>query len=227
MWLAFLVLVGLAIGAVLLVLGIVAAVIGVLVALAHVLPLLLIAAGAWLLVRAARGPRRGRWHDAPARPRRSTAPRASTPPADHRSERRTRPAARPRRELPIDVQILAEQVRRKAEVLLGHADRFPAYSQDLHIVRQTAAEYLPRTIGAYLALPGIDDPVVGAGGRTALQELREQLELMDAKLDEITRRLQRDDLDRMLANRRFLEDRFDVRDDSQPATPAGRETGAA
>ena len=45
------------------------------------------------------------------------------------------------------------EIRRKVEVLLSYADRFPPFSKDLFLVRQTASEYLPRTINAYLALP--------------------------------------------------------------------------
>ncbi|MCC6177683.1 MAG: hypothetical protein IT305_20470 [Chloroflexi bacterium] len=119
------------------------------------------------------------------------------------------PEARPRRELPIDVQVKVEQIRHKADVLLAHADRFPPFSHDLHLVRQTVADYLPRTVEAYLALPGDDDPVIPSAGKTALEELRGQLQLLDTKLDDITQNLQRGDLDRLLANRRFLEERFE------------------
>lgn len=250
MWLLFLLL-ALAFGALLLVLGLVAAVVGVVVAAVHALPLLLILAGAWLLFRATRGIGRDRRAEASRPSRHQAAPRdmgrrpvPSRPvdrqPADQhpvgrpdrertgeRAAPANRPEAEPRRELPIDARVKVEQIRHKADVLLGYADRFPPYSQDLHIVRQTAAEYLPRTVRAYLALPGEDDPLVGAGGKTALQELREQLELMDAKLDQITQALQRNDLDRMLANRRFLEERFDVREGEAQADPPGRSTDAA
>src|SRR5205807_5533242 len=90
-------------------------------------------------------------------------------------------------ELPIDVQVKVEQIRRKVDVLLGYADRFPPFSQDLYLVRETASDYLPRTIGAYLALPkqtGAEKPV-SPDGRTAYQELKAQLDLLDAKLDDI------------------------------------------
>ena len=112
-------------------------------------------------------------------------------------------------ELPIDVQVKVDQIRRKVEMLLAFASRFPPFSKDLYLVRQTATEYLPRTIDAYLALPaGSADQVVPALGLTADQELRQQLDLLDQKLDEIANDLQRQDYDRLLANRRFLEERF-------------------
>src|SRR5207248_2377065 len=89
-------------------------------------------------------------------------------------------------ELPIDVQVKVEQIRRKVEVLLSYADRFPPFSKDLFLVRQTSSEYLPRTINSYLALPpeAADQPLAGAGP-TPHHELKAQLDLLDAKLDEI------------------------------------------
>ena len=107
-------------------------------------------------------------------------------------------------------------------MLLGYADRFPPFSQDLHMVRQTAADYLPSDCGGLPGAAGRDDPVVAATGKTALDELRAQLQLLDAKLDEIAQDLQRQDLDHLLANRRFLEERFRMRDADRPINPAAR-----
>jgi hypothetical protein len=112
-------------------------------------------------------------------------------------------------ELPIDMQVKVEQIRRKVDVLLGFADRFPPFSKDLYVVQQTATEYLPRTIEAYLALlPEAAERPLGTTGRTPHQELQAQLDLLDAKLDEIAQDLERQDVDRLLANRHFLETRF-------------------
>jgi len=198
---------------------------------AYLFPILLILAGVWLLARVlhgsddsrrakrdARAQRRG-----PCRP--AATPATSRPVQQHPSERR--PASPPRRELPIDVQVKAEQIRHKVDVLLGYADRFSPFSQDLYLVRQIAADYLPRTIAAYLAVPGVNDPLVGATGRTALDELREQLRILDSKLDDITLNLQRQDLDGLLANRRFLEERFGLHDGMAPNTSARRGADAA
>jgi ABC-type nickel/cobalt efflux system permease component RcnA len=134
----------------------------------------------------------------------------------------SRPAADRQTELPIDLQVKVEQIRRKVDVLLGYADRFPPFSQDLFLVRQTATDYLPRTIEAFLAMPkqSTDKPMA-TDGKTARQELKGQLDLLDSKLDEIAQDLQRQDADRLLANRRFLESRFGLRDEKPFAVKNG------
>ena len=182
-------------------------------ALGVVAPWLLFGFLIWAVFSMSHGPRRQQWtrhswqnqpwsgYRTPRPTQARVQPREPPVPAQ--------PAAQPRPELPIDVQVKVEQIRRKVEVLLGFASRFPPFSQDLYLVRQTASDYLPRTIDAYLALPAVDeDRIVLAVGKPALQELKDQLDLLDRKLDEIAEDLQRRDLDRLLANRRFLEDRF-------------------
>jgi hypothetical protein len=180
-------------------------------------PWVLIILGAWIIWRANR-PRRHR------RPHREWRHNGG-PIIEHEPTRaatqavashETLPAKPQRRELPIDVQVMVEQITRKADVLQTYADRFPPMSRDLHIVRQTTADYLPRTVQAYLSLPSDDDPFDIMTNERALQELRSQLKLLDAKLDEIAQDLQRQDMERLLANRRFLEERF-----SRPETTSG------
>jgi len=111
--------------------------------------------------------------------------------------------------LPMDVQLKAEQIARKAESLLRYRDRFPTGSHELYVLESTQNQWLPDTIDAYLALPaGYAHAPVSADGKTALQSLWEQLNLMDGKLDEIGHNLHRQNLDRLVANGRFLEERF-------------------
>jgi ABC-type nickel/cobalt efflux system permease component RcnA len=195
-------------------------------------PVLLIALGAWMFWhedgRHARQGRWGRGHRAakmwPAADQRQ---QSTQQPKDKRSPgaidtRSLRPA-----ELPIDVQVKVEQIRRKVDVLLSYADRFPPFSQDLYLVRQTASDYLPRTISAYLALPKqtVEKPL--SAGMTAYQELKAQLNLLDSKLDDIAQDLQRQDTDRLLANRRFLEDRFGLREGKPILEPSPGASPAA
>jgi hypothetical protein len=173
-------------------------------------PILLIALGVWLLWRhdGRHTQHHHRRHD--RRAHRSKRQREQ-PAVEHPEPAVAAPAPvqlRPR-ELPIDVQVKVEQIRRKIEVLLSYADRFPPFSQDLYLVRQTASDYLPRTIDAYLALPKhVAERPLATDGKTPHEELKAQLDLLDAKLDEIAQDMQRQDTDRLLANRRFLEERF-------------------
>src|ERR1051325_1073987 len=114
-------------------------------------PVLLIALGAWLFWHED-GRHAGGWANAPrAVHRRDQRQTPAQRPGDKRASADPRPLRQP--ELPIDVQVKVEQIRRKVDVLLSYADRFPPFSQDLYLVRPTASDYLPRTINAYLALP--------------------------------------------------------------------------
>jgi hypothetical protein len=193
-------------------------------------PVLLIGLGIWMFWHEdGRHARRERWQRGPRALRtqpsgdqRQHAPRhghsadlAHSAHSGHSAhEKREDPRTLRPPELPIDVQVKVEQIRRKVDVLLSYADRFPPFSQDLYLVRQTASDYLPRTISAYLALPkpAAGETPLSADGKTAYQELKAQLDLLDSKLDDIAQDLQRQDTDRLLANRRFLEDRFGSRD---------------
>src|SRR5207237_4614687 len=157
------------------------------------------------------------WHEDGQHRRRRTSRSWGRLPRAARAESRQQPQPTQKQplqksELPIDLQVKVEQIRRKVDVLLGFADRFPPFSQDLYLVRQTASEYLPRTISAFLSLSheSAEKPL-SADGKTAHQELKAQLDLLDSKLDEIAQDLQRQDADRLLANRRFLEARFGLR----------------
>lgn len=201
-------------GAVGLLVALLSGVVGLVGAVAQGAPWLFVIAGLWLLMASGRDSRRQRarharrWDRAHGRHPVRVPVRVAEPPSAAAEAPVRAAAAAP--ELPIDVQVKVEQIRRKVEVLLSYADRFGPFSQDLHIVQQTAHEYLPRTLEAYRALPAESaESVVLPNGKTAASELREQLHLLDTKLDEIATDLQRRDAERLLANRRFLEDRFE------------------
>jgi hypothetical protein len=111
--------------------------------------------------------------------------------------------------LPADVQSRVAQIRQEILELLPHTAQFPVGSPDLYVLQRTAVDYLPTTIEAYLALPpSYATQRAIQGDRTSLDVLREQLELLDAKMDEIAEAVHQRDSDRLLANGIFLEDRF-------------------
>jgi hypothetical protein len=110
--------------------------------------------------------------------------------------------------LPAEAEKQADRIRRKAAVLGQHPDRFPIGSKDLYTVQQTSAEYLPETVKTYLEVPtwSVDTPT--GDGRTPVQILTSQLDLLEGKLDEIAESVRKQRVDNLLANERFLEQNF-------------------
>jgi len=96
----------------------------------------------------------------------------------------------------------------RSEILPG-IDHLPPGSLELYLIERTARDYLPAAVDAYLRLPG--DYVSlqpGSRGRTPLDVLLEELGLLDAEMRRIAELVHRTDMDRLLAHRRFLADRF-------------------
>ena len=111
--------------------------------------------------------------------------------------------------LPADVYEKVAKIRLEILALLPHTASFPTGSRDLFVIRRTATDYLPASLGAYLSLPAdYATNVEVAGGRTSLQLLGEQLDLLDRKMGEIADAVRNQDVQRLLVHGRFLEDQF-------------------
>lgn len=81
--------------------------------------------------------------------------------------------------------------------------------QNVFLIRQTALEYLPRALNAYLALPrAYAEKRTVANGRTPHDELLAQLQLLNSKMQEVADNIAKRDTDRLIANGRFLQERF-------------------
>jgi len=116
--------------------------------------------------------------------------------------------------LPAPVMAKLLKIQQEISDLIPFTAQFPTGSQDLYVIQRTATDYLPATLQAYLALPPqyAATKVVQAG-KTALQVLSDQLDLLGSKMDEITDAVHKQDSDRLLANGRFLEERFGNKSD--------------
>jgi hypothetical protein len=101
------------------------------------------------------------------------------------------------------------EIRLEILALLPHASGFPMGSRDLFVLQRTSTDYLQTSIEAYLALPrsGAASSVL-PGGRTALQVLSDQLDLLLWKTGEIGETICQQDSERLLAHGRFLEESF-------------------
>ena len=93
--------------------------------------------------------------------------------------------------------------------ILPHYADFPAGSPDLFVVGRTATDYLPSALQAYLNLPRAYATLHKmANGKTADQVLSDQLDLLATKMDDVADAVHKKDSDALLANGRFLEEKF-------------------
>jgi hypothetical protein len=122
--------------------------------------------------------------------------------------------------LPVDIRAAADRIHGKATSILQQTSRFPAGSRSYHLVRRTLDEYLPATLHSYLSLPeGSDDRVAAPDGRTTIEVTRDQLSVLETRLDEVANDLWQADVQRLLANERFLQEHFGRRESDELKIP--------
>jgi hypothetical protein len=93
--------------------------------------------------------------------------------------------------------------------IMPRVDVLPAGSHAQFVLAQCVNDYLPNALHAYLDLPRpYADHHVLPSGKTPLQELSAQLDLLDKEVKEIAGDIIRADTDRLIAHGRFLEDKF-------------------
>jgi hypothetical protein len=80
---------------------------------------------------------------------------------------------------------------------------------NVYLIRQTALSYLPEAFATYLRMPRVmAERRRVADGRTPHDVFLEQLDLMDRKLEDVADDIARHDSDKLLANGRFIADKF-------------------
>lgn len=115
--------------------------------------------------------------------------------------------AKVRSQLPADVASKLERIEATILAILPRAEDLGP--EELFVVRRTAVDYLPVAINSYLKLPrsyATNQPI--AAGKTALQLLNGDLDLMETKLADISEAIHRKDTDALIGHSRFLEDKF-------------------
>ncbi len=95
------------------------------------------------------------------------------------------------------------------EQVLPRAYQLGPGSNEMHVLVRTATDYLPGTLQPYLALPrAYAEKQPLADGQTAAQILCTQLDVMTARMESVRDAVLRADSDKLLANGRFLEEKF-------------------
>jgi hypothetical protein len=111
--------------------------------------------------------------------------------------------------VPADVLAKVQSIQQIILGILPRSGALPPGSPELFVVERTATDYLPTSLESYLNLPrayATLHPV--QDGKTAKQVLMDQLTLLESKMTEVADDVHRNDTDRLLANGRFLEERF-------------------
>ena len=111
--------------------------------------------------------------------------------------------------LPPDLAAKVGAISQTILDILPLASRSSIDRQDLFALERTVTDYLPSTINAYVTLPrAYANTRALDGGKTAKDLLGEQLDLIEDKMQEIQEAVARDDVNKLLTQGRFLEDRF-------------------
>jgi hypothetical protein len=129
----------------------------------------------------------------------------------------------------VAADILARVVSIRKAILVSLEDAPDRGVADptVYLIRQTALDYLPSALTAYLALPRIyAERRPTMGGRTPHDVLLEQLDLMDAKMREAADAKLAHDSERLLENGRFIADRFGASSLKLDAVPVPEEVHA-
>jgi hypothetical protein len=111
--------------------------------------------------------------------------------------------------VPADILAKVQNIQQIILGILPRTGALPPGSPELFVVERTATDYLPTSLESYLNLPrayATLHPV--QDGKTAKQVLLDQLSLLESKMTEVADDVHRNDTDRLLANGRFLEERF-------------------
>jgi hypothetical protein len=99
--------------------------------------------------------------------------------------------------------------------ILPHLDCLPLGAPELYLIERTVSDYLPTAVDAYLRLPtGYVSSQPGSRGRAAVDVLAEELDFLDTEMQQVADVVHCTDMDKLLAHKRFLIDRFKREDAS-------------
>ncbi len=111
--------------------------------------------------------------------------------------------------VPAEVSTLVQSISQSIIAILPTLAKDNTADQNTYTIRQTALEYLPETLNNYLKLPPAFRSLYPVqDGKSATALLVEQLTLREAKRKEIVNNYLSNDSQALVANGRFLADKF-------------------
>lgn len=114
--------------------------------------------------------------------------------------------------VPREIRCKIKRITTTITALLPRTGALGAGSPDRYVLVQCATDYLPTAFQGYLDLPrDYADHCVVADGKTPLALLSEQLDLLTTQIDRIADRVNGVHSDKLIANGRFLSQKFGPR----------------
>jgi hypothetical protein len=111
--------------------------------------------------------------------------------------------------VPAEIATKVSRISSTIADTLPRADELGPGSPGLFVLTQCATDYLPTALQAYLDLPrSYADQKIVDQGKTPLALLSEQLDLLGNEIDEVADAVNRADTDKLVANGRFLAEKF-------------------
>jgi hypothetical protein len=111
--------------------------------------------------------------------------------------------------VPPEVMARVLKIRQIIIGILPRSGNLAPGSPELFVLERTATDYLPTSLEAYLSLPKAYATLHAVqDGKTPKEILLDQLALLESKMNEVADDVHRHDSNRLLANGRFLEERF-------------------
>lgn len=114
-----------------------------------------------------------------------------------------------RNKVTVAVSIRVENICNLIAEILPRAHQLGQGSDEMQVLVRTATDYLPGTLQPYLSLPReYAEKQIIVDGQTAAQILCSQLDVMTARMASVRDAVLKADSDKLLANGRFLEEKF-------------------
>ena len=124
---------------------------------------------------------------------------------------------------PQEVQTRVASIKEVVLEVMARQATLEGASPQLFAVLRTATDYMPTALETYMKLPaGWASTRRQADGRTALEILTDQLDLLHNEMVDVADAVNRNDLDKLLIHERFLTQRFGR---SPLELPPGQESG--
>jgi hypothetical protein len=110
---------------------------------------------------------------------------------------------------PAEVQSRVTSIKEVVLDIVARQATLEGASPQLFAVLRTATDYLPTAVETYMKLPaGWATTRRQADGRTALEILTSQLDLLHDEMVDVADAVNRNDIDKLLTHERFLTQRF-------------------